>query len=290
MPRRRRHSLPGGIYHVMMRGNNGQAIFSSDYERIRFCLLIQEGSERYGYRILAFCLMTNHVHLAIQLGDISLSKICQNLAFRYVRFYNKRHNGIGHLFQGRFKSILVNGEIYLKKLIRYIHLNPVRAKLVDDPLEYLWSSHQFYLGHKECKWLSKNLGLQLFGKSYDEAIEQYCCFMAENHEENIDFKNGINFGVVADDEFIETLEVKCVDCDLWMESKEFNLHRLFQVLANWYKVDIEMMYSLGSDHKAGKIRAMIAYLVRHARGITMKEACIVCKRTESAMSQAATRL
>ena len=71
MSRRIRHSLPGAIYHVMMRGNNGQSIFSSNDERSQFCLLMQEGIERYGHRVLAFCFMTNHVHLAIQLGDVS---------------------------------------------------------------------------------------------------------------------------------------------------------------------------------------------------------------------------
>lgn len=82
MASRMRHSFPGATFHVMLRGNNGQSIFSSDAERCRFCLLMQEGVERYGHRILAFCFMTNHVHLAIQLKEVSLSKICQNLAFR----------------------------------------------------------------------------------------------------------------------------------------------------------------------------------------------------------------
>src|SRR3990167_4228280 len=140
MSRRIRHSVPGGIYHVMMRGNNKQTIFASNSEYVQFCLLMQEGIERYGHHVLAFCFMPNHIHLAIQIGDVSLSKVCQNLAFRYTQFYNRQHVSIGHLFQGRFKSILVNGEIYLKKLIRYIHLNPVRAKLVTDPSEYFWSS------------------------------------------------------------------------------------------------------------------------------------------------------
>ena len=136
MARRARHSLSGAVYHVLMRGNNGQLIFTSDAERCRFCLLMQEGVERYGHQILAFCFMRNHVHLAIRLGNISLSKICQNLTFRYTRFYNKRHNTIGHLFQGRFKSILVEGNCDLRKLIRYIHLNPVRAYITDNPLNY----------------------------------------------------------------------------------------------------------------------------------------------------------
>src|SRR3990172_12163731 len=144
MARRARHSSNGATYHVMLRGNNGQQIFSSNRERCQFCLLMQEGVERYGHQILAFCFMSNHVHLAVRIKDVSLSKICQNLAFRYTRFYNWQHKTIGHLFQGRFKSVLVGSNRYLKELIRYIHLNPVRARLVENPLDYQWSSHQAY--------------------------------------------------------------------------------------------------------------------------------------------------
>ena len=97
MARRTRHSSPGAYYHVMMRGNNGQSIFSSDSERSRFCLLMQEGVERYGHRILAFCFMSNHVHLALQVGDVSLSKIRKGvtsilldllLSFGYLLFFD----------------------------------------------------------------------------------------------------------------------------------------------------------------------------------------------------------
>ena len=131
MARRPRFHFPGATYHVMLRGNNGKAIFTSDEERCRFCFLIQEGVERFGHQIYAFCFMTNHIHLALKVNDVPLSKIIQNLSFRYTRFFNWRHNVIGHLFQGRFKSVLVDGSRYLKHLIRYIHLNPVRANMVD---------------------------------------------------------------------------------------------------------------------------------------------------------------
>ena len=91
--------------------------FSSESDRRKFCFLIKEGAERYGHRILAFCFMMNHVHLAIQLKDVSLSKICQNLCFRYTRFYHYRHETTGYLFQGRFKSILIDDNLYLEKLV-----------------------------------------------------------------------------------------------------------------------------------------------------------------------------
>lgn len=239
MARRARHSVPGAIYHVMLRGNNGQSIFTSNEERSKFCLLMQEGVQRYGHRILAFCFMTNHIHLAIQLGDISLSKICQNLAFRYTRFYNWKHKTIGHLFQGRFKSILVNGNDYLKKLIRYIHLNPVRAHLTDDPLNYLWSSHQANLMQKDYTWLDRDGGLNFFGESRKEALERYYCFIMSGigQDEEIDFKKGVISGVVADDMFLENFKDETDDIIILNASNEINLKSLVLFVAEHYKID-----------------------------------------------------
>ena len=94
------------------------------------CFLLQEGVQRFGHKIHAFCFMKNHVHFAIQVDKISISRIIQNLAFRYTRYINRKYGRIGHLFQGRFKSIIVQGSLYFNRLIKYIHLNPNRAYLV----------------------------------------------------------------------------------------------------------------------------------------------------------------
>jgi REP element-mobilizing transposase RayT len=137
MARKPRVYFPGALYHVILRGNGGQTIFFDDKDRTRFCFLVQEGIERFGHRIHAFCLMSNHVHLAIQVGEVSLSRILQNLSFRYTRWVNGRQSRTGHLFQGRYKAVLVDADIYLQVLTRYIHLNPVRAGIVKEPEAYL---------------------------------------------------------------------------------------------------------------------------------------------------------
>jgi len=129
MARKPRVHVAGGYYHVMMRGNVGSDLFFSNADYCRFLLLLQEGIERYGHRVHAFCLMTNHVHLLIQVGDTPLSRIIQNLGFRYTRYINSKRKEVGHLFQGRYKAILVDEDSYLLELARYIHLNPVRAGL-----------------------------------------------------------------------------------------------------------------------------------------------------------------
>jgi len=133
MARKPRLHYIGAVYHVMVRGNSGQNIFADDEDRYRFYLFLQEGVEKFGYRIHAFCLMNNHVHLAIQVGDKPLSRIMQTLCFRYTQWVNSRQKRVGHLFQGRYKAIVVDADAYLAELVRYIHLNPVRAKIVKTP-------------------------------------------------------------------------------------------------------------------------------------------------------------
>jgi len=138
MPRKPRIHYPGALYHVMLRGNGGADVFLEDGDRYRFYLLLQEGVERFGFRIHAFCLMDYHIHLALQVGEISLSRIMQNLSFRYTQWINWRTKRKGHLFQGRYKAILIEEDEYLLQLVAYLHLNPVRAGMIDNPIDYRW--------------------------------------------------------------------------------------------------------------------------------------------------------
>jgi REP element-mobilizing transposase RayT len=130
----------------MVRGNDRRDIFTTEEDRARFCALLAEGLERFGHRVHAFCLMTNHVHLAVQVEDAPLSAIMQALAGRYTQWFNRRHGRVGHLFQGRYKALMVEAESYLFALIGYIHRNPLEAGLVRRAREYPWSSHPSYLG------------------------------------------------------------------------------------------------------------------------------------------------
>lgn len=286
MARRARHSLKGAIYHVMLRGNNKQAIFFSENEREKFSLLIQEGIERFGYRVLAFCFMTNHVHLAIELGEVSLSKICQNLSFRYTKYYNTKNDTTGHLFQGRFKSILVVGTKYLRQLIRYIHLNPVRANLVADPSDYIWSSHQTYLGGDKFPWVAKDRGLELFGKD-DIAVKEYAVFVSEGIgvSEEVDFKVGIAKGIVSDSLESDRKE------HLEVNSKEasYNLGVFIQEIANWYQIPSGLAAFLGKDRRASHLREITAYLAKTTNKITIKELALLWNRADNSISQAVSR-
>lgn len=178
---------------MMLRGNDGQPIFFSESDRCRICLLLQEGVEKFGHRILSFCFMTNHIHLVIQVAEVGLSSIIQNLAFRYTRYVNWNLKKIGHLFQGRFKSVLVDSDRYLKDLVRYIHLNPVKAAMTARPEDYRWSSHRAYLRTDTYTWLTTDYTLRKFGDETGVAIKQFQEYVLAGIgiDEEIDFEAAV---------------------------------------------------------------------------------------------------
>ncbi len=292
MARQARHSVPGSIYHVMLRGNNGQPIFSSDQERFRLCFLIQEGVEEFRHKVLAFCFMTNHIHLVIQPGDVPLSEIFHNLAFRYAQFYNRRHQTVGHLFQGRFKSILVSGTNYIKRLIRYVHLNPVRAGIVEKPEDYYWSSHKAYTMQTKYSWVSHAQGLQYFGDSLNESLEKYQFLLSDfSQMDEVDFKKGITRGVIADDLIIKNWKNNSFN-NVSPASKKIVMpfQRYIEEIAKWYQVDIESIKEFGKKRSSSKIRAVAALLARDAENVTLKNLADYFQRSGSSLSEAASYL
>jgi len=179
MARKPRIEYPGAFYHVMTRGNRRGAIFKDDKDRLRFLRKLLEYKKRYGFILYAYILMKNHIHLLIETRDAALSKIMQGLLQSYTQWYNGKYRTVGHLFQGRYKSILCDKKVYLLNLIRYIHLNCVRAGIVKDPGEYKWSSHRIYLGYEERKLIDTDFVLSQFSRNKREAVKMYKAFVLE---------------------------------------------------------------------------------------------------------------
>lgn len=289
MARPNRFFLPGATYHVMFKGNNGQSIFSSDEDRSRFCFFIEDGIKKFDHSLLAFCFMSNHVHLVIQLNEISLSKICQNLKFRYSQFYNFKYKMSGHLFQDRFKAILVDDSLYLKELVRYVHLNPVRAKMVNDPLQYLWSSHQAYF-NKDYPWLAKDTVLKKFGATRQLARDAFHHYVSAGTglDCGIDFEKGNTEGILGSEEFIEDIISMSSGVQITTDSKVVSLEILIAFVTDWYEVDpVKLLQD--DNQRSAHIRAVIAYLVRNIESITLRDLANYFERKESAICQAARR-
>jgi len=175
--RRPRLHVPGACYHVTLRGNHRQDIFFTDGDRLRLEDYVAVALDRVGARIHAYCWMSNHIHLLIQVADTPLGAFVQHIGTRYARSVQARVPTTGHLFQNRYHALLVDVERYFVALLRYIHLNPVRAGLVADPAEYRWSSHRAYLGLAAPDWLTTDFGLRLFAAEAGAACERYRAFV-----------------------------------------------------------------------------------------------------------------
>jgi REP element-mobilizing transposase RayT len=197
MARSWRIEYDGALYHVLSRGNEKKDIFRDDDDRALFLATVGEMSERYEMDIFAYVLMGNHYHLLLKTNRSNLSKGMQWLGLAYTRRFNNRHSRSGHLFQGRFKSIIVENDAYLVRLSCYIHRNPLRANMVQRLAKYRWSSYPVYAyGHKGPEWLKTETILAQFGgpnahRAYREKVQRY------SEEENKlleDVKHGIILG------------------------------------------------------------------------------------------------
>jgi len=164
MARPLRIEFPGALYHVTSRGNERAPIYFADLDRRSFLGILGDVVEQHRWMCHAYCLMPNHYHLVIQTLEPNLSRGMRQLNGVYTQRFNRRHDRVGHLFQGRFKGILVEREGHLLELVRYVVLNPVRAGMERDPEEYRWSSLRATLGLVRApRWLTVDPLLRHFG-------------------------------------------------------------------------------------------------------------------------------
>ena len=142
MTRPLRIEYPGAVYHVTSRGNEKKAVFKDDSDRLNFLNTLQHVNKRYNWICHAYCLMTNHYHLLIETPDGNLAIGMRQLNGVYTQLFNKRHQRNGHLFQGRYKAILIQKDSHLLEVCRYVVLNPVRARMMESPEQWKWSSYR----------------------------------------------------------------------------------------------------------------------------------------------------
>lgn len=140
MGRPTRIQYPGACYHVVLTGNNNRDIFLTTADRRAFLALLKAYKDRYGLKIYAYCLMNSYVHLLLETGDANLSKVMQGFNTAYTKYFNSQHGSVGHVFQGRYKALVVDKQNFLLEVTRYIHLAPVREGLKERAWRYQWSS------------------------------------------------------------------------------------------------------------------------------------------------------
>jgi REP element-mobilizing transposase RayT len=180
MARPLRLEFPGAVYHITARGNCRNAIFIDDADRHRFLSILSNTAERYNWVCHAYSLMDNHYHLLIETPDPTLSIGMRQLNGVYTQFFNRNHNQVGHVFQGRFKSIIVEKNTHLLELCRYIVLNPIRAGIVNAPEQWQWSSYNSTVQkNKHVGFLAVDWLLGQFSRKTGTARERYKSFVMD---------------------------------------------------------------------------------------------------------------
>lgn len=182
MSRPLRVEFAGALYHVTSRGDRREPIFEDNADRRAWLAVLQQGLERFEAAVFAYCLMGNHYHLVCQTHQPNLSRLMRQLNGVYTQVYNHRHGKVGHLFQGRFKAILVDADNYFLEVCRYVDLNPVRAGVVRRPGDWPWSSYRAHTGRAEVpRWLdSAALYRRLAPHApFRQGPQRYAQFVAE---------------------------------------------------------------------------------------------------------------
>jgi REP element-mobilizing transposase RayT len=181
MARTARKKSKSGIYHVMLRGINRQVIFEDDADKEKFLETLKSYKDLNKYKVYAYCLMENHVHLLIEETEEPIGQFIKRICGSYVYWYNRKYDRIGHLFQDRFKSEVVEDDSYFLTVLRYIHQNPLRAGLVADIEKYRWSSYHNYL--EKSGFVDAGFALAMFSDISTQALKSFTEFMNEMNED-----------------------------------------------------------------------------------------------------------
>lgn len=232
--------------------------------------------------------MTNHVHLAVQVAKSPLSDIVQNVAFRYARWINQRYQRAGHLFQGRYHATLVDRDSYFLELVRYIHLNPVRANLVADPSAYMWSSHRVYLGIAELPWLTTKAVLGEFSSRRSQALLRYSRFIADRMPEGVIAPSvrSTDARILGDDDFRERIIRLAAD----NTSNPPTLESVITAVCLAYQTDFISLKRPNKQRTIAEARAVAAYLAHDLGAATGAVVARTMERATDSIYKAVLRL
>lgn len=265
MARKPRIEFDGALYHVVARGNRKESVFRSKGDYERYLDLIFRYKERYHYRLYAFVLMPNHLHLLMETADVQLSKIMQGLQQSYTAYFNRKYEAVGHLFQGRYKTILCDGDAYLLTLIKYIHLNPVRARLVNKPDEYFWSSHHAYLHKKQsADPVDTDFVLNLFDAKKTVALKRYRDFMDDSIcADRKEIYGTVDQRFLGDEQFIESIVDRArSDIKNKRKPRKHSLRAIAGVIENIENVSPEQMRSKSKSRDISRARTIFCRVAR----------------------------
>jgi putative transposase len=209
MARPIRLEFPNALYHVTARGDRQEDIYDDEEDRACYFEVLTEVIQRYRWCVHAYCLMDNHYHLLIETPDANLSKGMRQLNGVYTQRYNTKHRRVGHVFQGRYKAILIQKDSYLLELARYIVHNPVRARMVRSAKDWPWSSYRATAGQADMpEWLDVDWLLSVFAKQRTVAIRRYKEFIADGKGQLSPWDELKNQIYLGDEHFVKSMQAK----------------------------------------------------------------------------------
>ncbi len=299
MPRTARLDAPGVLHHVMIRGIEGKKIFWSNKDRNDFIDRLEKLCPQMHITCYAWAFMSNHAHFLFRTGNVPLSKLMRRLLTGYVISFNRRHKRQGQLFQNRYKSIICQEDTYLLELVRYIHLNPIRAGIVNTFTElknYKYCGHKNMMSKGEYEWQDTNYILGYFDKNKKAAQKEYISFIKKGIKEGCKpeltggglirslggwteakevFKSGVKImgdeRILGDSDFVDSIISQSeeeYERKYMLKRKGYDLDRITDRVAEVLDMDKDEVLSKGSQIRKVKARSLLCYWASRELGIS----------------------
>ncbi len=298
MTRPLRVQYAGAVYHVTARGNERQAIFRADADRERFLGVLARAVERYRLIIHAYVLMENHYHVLLETQEANLALAIRHLNGVYTSAFNRIHDRVGHLFQGRYKAIIVEKESYLVELSRYIHLNPVRVRQPNPLMRYPWSSYWDYIGTRRPPgWLRLEEVLGPFGGLSPMARQTYRRFVEEGARTGVarPWDQVVGQAVLGREGFVKAIQKRIEEQGL-SDEREVAGRRHLAPRPSWSTI-VQLVHEMEPELAAltfgvrsDPVHALSVYLARECGGISLKDLARRTGKTLSTLSDTARRV
>lgn len=292
MPRKRRFWEQGRCYHIILRGIDGRAVFVDDRDRCRFTLFLQEASELHKFRVHAFCLMSNHIHLLLEPLQDTLGFGVHRFTMRYAQHFNSRHQKRGYVFQGRFRSILVEDGCYMRRLVRYIHLNPIEAGLAHKPEDYHWSSHNAYFGRTAFTWLETERVLSYFGDTLLMAISNLADFMAVKRDvadDKKEIERAYRLGAFGSQEFTQAFVATSHSKKRPSDDEICSTEALLKAICERFGICANQLSSSEKTRQVVDARATLARTAQLLSGLSLGDVGNLLGKSQSNISRLAKR-
>ncbi len=316
MPRKTRIDAPGALHHIIIRGIERKKIFRSDYDRSDFVGRLAELVPETQTECFAWALIPNHAHLLFRTGSVPVSRLMSRLLTGYAGWFNKKYHRHGQLFQNRYKSILCQEDAYLKELVRYIHLNPLRAGIVEDLKEldkYSWCGHSSVMGKKKQPWQNVDYVYRLFSEKKKEARKIYRAFVKkgidEGKREDLTGggllrsqggwealkgyrKAGIRVKgderILGDSDFVEKVlksAQESLEEKYGLKSRGYDFDKAVERVSELMDMDVSQVLAFDKAPKTVQARALLCFFAHRKLGMTTTKIAGRLKISQSAVSR-----